>query len=468
MSSTKFLIGGAVVAVVVAATPFFISKQVDAKLDETKALLKTYGLKQEITSKSGYLSGTRTFTLEIEDAQKARDFLLDALVSKNPQYKMLAETFKAESNADIREVFDGMGFKGEIKNSHLMPTDAAVSIALVKLPTAVDAALRKEEKSAKVVLPFIEKGALAFDMNVDKELKLKVLKMKDIKESLKFDEGTLNIDTKNHALTLSEQSNVLHGVFGIEKQNFEIASEEIKMNSNLANLHYTFDYKDQLNNKGDLSFGPYTLSVKEAGEDFSMTLGTMKISSKAEETNNAWAGKADYVMNNVEVKSYMDNLTVGRVAAGLSLDGLESATIKKLQNDYNALILMPDQAGNDQALANDVVALIRNGIKVSASVGVNDLKAPQNLNINLKDSSGTLTLTIEKNNFDEKQGIFGLLGLLKVNSKLKLHKEDRSMLEGLGLTSKKDFDLGKADGDYFTYDVEMNKGQLTVNGQAVQ
>jgi hypothetical protein len=93
----KFLVVSGIVVAALATTPLFIANSVDKKVEETKAMLEMHGLKQEIVSKSGYLSSTRTFSLEVVDAQKVRDFLLDSLVAKNPQYNLLAQSMKTQS-----------------------------------------------------------------------------------------------------------------------------------------------------------------------------------------------------------------------------------------------------------------------------------------------------------------------------------------------------------------------------------
>jgi len=74
----------------------------------------------------------------------------------------------------------------------------------------------------------------------------------------------------------------------------------------------------------------------------------------------------------------------------------------------------------------------------------------------------------QKTDFSDQQSPLALIGLLDVTSKVKIHKEDRATLEALQLTAPQDFELGRAEGDYFVYDVTFKQGVISVNGQIIQ
>lgn len=463
MSSTKYLIGGGVVIAALALTPLYISSRVDAKLDETKRFLEGHGFKQEMLSKSGYVNGTRTFTLEIDDAAKVRDFILDTLVAKNPQYAILAQGLTQEDDADMREVLNGLSFKGEVLCSHLLPGDVTVSLALSKLPRSAQEELSQNPDIAKVLNPIVDKGALAFTMIFGSDERLKSFAMKDIKEELAMKEGTVQIDTSGNALTLHERAGVMQGVLGIQKQLFGVNASDLTLQSRLENLRYTFDYKDDLNNKGDFSLGSYLLSVKEPYSTFNMSLGGMKIMSSAEESNKQWNAKAEYALNGLNAASNAESVSLETLNATLALKGVDAATIKKLQNDYNRLMLAP-QGGGEQALVGDVSELIRHGLKLDFNVGLKNMRGV----LALKDVTLTSTLQISQNDFDANSNPLSAVTLLDVSAKFKLHKDDRTTLEALNLTAPSDFALGKAEGDFFVYDIAFKKGVLSVNDQAIQ
>lgn len=463
MSNTKYLIGGIAVVAALAAAPLYVSSRTDATLNEMQKTLEMHGLKQEILGKSGYLTGTRTLNLEVSDAKKARDFMLDALVAKNPQYKLFAQTLQTQTDASINEALDGLAFKGTIVSSHLFPDDVKVSLSLSKLPKAIEEEIKNEPKSAKVILPLIDKGVLAFDMTFTNDRQFKSLKMRDMKESLEFDEGTLDIDTAGQTLSLNERAGVVKGMFGIQKQNLGVNAPEFSIQSKLANLLYTFEYKDDLNNKGDLSLGGYTLVAKEPDGDMSFSMGKMTILSNAQESNKQLNVKADYALNNVAFTSANDDVKLEKLVAMLALKGIEGETIKKLQNDYNAIVLESKDA-SEQALIDDLTALIRNGMKMDLNIGFKNLSGM----INLKDIGLDTTVEIAKNDFNNQQSPLAVIGMVDVTSKLKIHKGDRETLETLNLTSPEDFELGRLEGDFYVYDITFKKGVLSVNGQMIQ
>jgi hypothetical protein len=463
MSKTKYLIGGAAVIAALALTPLYVSSRVDARLNETQKMLESHGLKQEILSKSGYLTGTRTFSLEVSDAKKARDFMLEILVAKNPQYTLFAQSLQAQTDSDINEALDGLSFQGVIVSSHLLPKDIYVSLALAKLPKAIETELNNEPNAAKVILPLIAKGTLAFEMTFDIDQKLKSLKMKDIKESLQLEEGTLDIDTSGHTLSLDEHSGVVQGAFGIQKQNLGVKAPDFEVESHLENLRYTFDYKDDFNNKGDLSLSSYRFLAKEPYSDVVFSLGGMNIASQAQEVNKQINVKADYALKDIAFASSGEDAKLETLTAMLALKGIEGTAIKKLQNDYNAMVLSGENA-NEQALIDDITALIRNGLQLDFNVALKRLSGM----LTLKDVGLDTKVEIAKNDFNNRQSPLAVIGLLDISSKLKMHKDDRATLEALNLTAPADFELGRLEGDFYVYDIAFKKGVLSVNGQAVQ
>ena len=77
MANTKLLIISSVVAAAFITTPLVVSSHVESKIKANQAWLEANGFKQEFTTKSGYFTAKRDFTLEVVDAKKVRDMLLN-------------------------------------------------------------------------------------------------------------------------------------------------------------------------------------------------------------------------------------------------------------------------------------------------------------------------------------------------------------------------------------------------------
>ncbi len=137
MANVKYLVIAGLVVAGIASTPLIISKTIDSKIEANRVVLEKNGFKQEILNKSGYFESKRIFSLEVIDAQKARDFLLDKLVEKNAQYKLFAQSMKSGTKEEMNDAFNGLSFKGEMTNSNLFPSDSKISLALDKLPTSI-------------------------------------------------------------------------------------------------------------------------------------------------------------------------------------------------------------------------------------------------------------------------------------------------------------------------------------------
>lgn len=464
MSKTKYLVIASVVVAAFAATPLIVSQKVDSTIETNKALLEQNGFKQEILSKSGYFTGKRAFSLEVVDAKKARDFLLAQLVEKNAQYKLFAQSLKDESNEGINQAFDGLKFKGEMTNSNLLPSDVKVSLSLDQLPKSAQEELANDKALSEAILPLLTRGVLAVDMTFTSDQKLKDLKLRDIKEEIKAEGSTLSIDTEKQLVTLNERGGVVQGVVGVGKQNLGVSGEMFMLKSELKDFIYNFSYKDDLNNQGDISIGKYALEINDEYTNVKFDLGSLKAISSVEDVKKDLQVKADYTLDNIAVLNSTDDIKLEKLFAKLFLRGINSDTMKKVQADYNALLLGTTTV-EDQVLIDDFVALVNHGIKVDLGIAFKGLSMDM---LTLKDVSVDTTLEIAQNSYSDKQSPLALVGLLDITSKVKVHKDDRATLEAMGLTSAEDFALGKPEGDFFIYEIAMKKGAISVNGQVIQ
>lgn len=464
MSKTKYLVISSVVVAALAATPLFVSQRVDSTIEANKILLEKNGFKQEILSKSGYLSSKRAFSLEVTDAKKARDFLLAQLVEKNAQYKLFAQSLQEESNEGINQAFDGLKFKGEMTNSNLLPSDVKVSLSLDQLPKSIQEELANDKAASDVILPLLARGVLAVDMTFTSDQKLKDLTLKDIKEEIKAEGATLNIDTEKQLLSLNERGGVVQGVLGVGKQNLGVSGEMFLLKSELKDFIYNFNYKDDLNNQGDISIGKYALEINDEYTNLKFDLGSLKAKSSVEDVKKDLQIKADYTLDNIALLNSADDIKLEKMFAKLFLRGINSDTMKKVQADYNTLLLGTTPI-DDKVLIDDFVALVNHGVKIDLGLAFKGLSMEM---LALKDVSVDTTLEIAPNNYNDKQSPLALIGLLDITSKVKVHKDDRKMLEEMGLTSAEDFALGKPDGDFFIYEIAMKKGAISVNGQVIQ
>lgn len=464
MSKIKYLVISSVVVAALAATPLFVSQKVDSTLEAHKILLEQNGFKQEILSKSGYFTGKRTFSLEVIDAKKARDFLLTQLVEKNAQYKLFAQSLKDETNTGINQAFDGLKFKGEMTNSNLLPSDAKVSFALDQLPKSLQEELANDKAVSDAILPLLARGVLAVDMTFSSDQKLKDLKLRDIKEEIKAEGATLSIDTEKQLLTLNERGGIVQGSIGVGKQNFGVSGDMFLLKSELKDFIYNFNYKDDLNNQGDISIGKYALEINDEYTNVKFDLGSLKAKSSVEDVKKDLQVKADCTLDNIAVVNSEEDIKLEKMFAKLFLRGINSDTMKKVQADYNTLLLGTTPI-DDKVLIDDFVALVNHGVKIDLGIAFKGLSMDM---LSLKDVSVDTTLEVAPNNYSDKQSPLALIGLLDITSKVKVHKDDRTMLEEMGLTSAEDFALGKPEGDFFIYEIAMKKGTISVNGQVIQ
>lgn len=466
MSKAKYIVGLAMVVAALGATPLVISQKINQAIEENRLFLEKNGLKQVILSNKGYLEGHKEFVLEIVDAKKIRDFIFDAFAAKNPQYQPLVQTLKNETNTEIGEL-NGIEFKGQMTHSNLFPKEVAMTVCLNKLPDNLQYYRR--------VASFAEKGVLCLDMTLNTAQQVTNVKLHDIKDKLKFGgevfdvddkqgELLVDFDLKSNALSLDHKGDVLQGLMTMGYQNVSIDNEMIVLKSELKNLAYRFDYKDELNNKGDLAIDSYTLVLQDDANDFNMSLGKVAAKSSVDTLQKELSAKADYQLNNISMLDGLNDIIIDKLALNVFLRGIETSTMKKLQADYNTLVIGTTPI-EDKVLIADFVALINHGVKLDFGVKLQGANTDM---LQLKDTSMDLSFDLPANQYNDQQSPLEILGLLDVSAKLKIHKDDKAMFEDLGLTDAGAFALGKVEGDFLSYDIAMKKGVISVNGKAIQ
>ena len=270
---------------------------------------------------------------------------------------------------------------------------------------------------------------------------------------------------KGHKLSLNSEKETLQGILSIAEQSIKSAGDApVGIDSVLNDFVYRFDYKDDFNNKGDLTLGSYALSLRDGENDFNMTLGKVIANNSVETLQKELSAKANYRFDGITVMDGWNSAKVEQLGLTLFLRGLEVATVKKLQTDYNALVLGTEVI-TDQMLVDDFLALIHHGLKLDMGMKVKGLQFDM---LSLKDSGMDVSFEIAKNTFSDQQNPLALIGLLDVNAKVRMHKNDRALFEALGITAAEDFALGKAEEDFFVYDISMKKGVISVNGKVIQ
>lgn len=466
MSKTKYIVGAAIL-MALGATPFVVSQKVNALIEATSASLEQHGIQHITLSKEGYFSTRQTFAVDIVDAQKAFHLLSTKIGEKNAHYKPLIESIEQEVHQDLT-LLNGLGLKGELTYSNLLPRSADVSLCFNTLPPAL--------KEYARVVPFFEKGIVCFDMRVGSDQTLKEIKLRDFSGRAKLGgevsdiddkekELLLDLDMKGHKLSLNSEKETLQGILSIAEQSIKSAGDApVGIDSVLNDFVYRFDYKDDFNNKGDLTLGSYALSLRDGENDFNMTLGKVIANNSVETLQKELSAKANYRFDGITVMDGWNSAKVEQLGLTLFLRGLEVATVKKLQTDYNAFVLGTEVI-TDQMLVDDFLALIHHGLKLDMGMKVKGLQFDM---LSLKDSGMDVSFEIAKNTFSDQQNPLALIGLLDVNAKVRMHKNDRALFEALGITAAEDFALGKAEEDFFVYDISMKKGVISVNGKVIQ
>ncbi len=458
MGKVKYLAIASAIVAAVAVTPLAISYSIDGEIEKNRVLLEKNGFKQEMIKKQGYLQSTRDFTLEVVDAAKVRDYLLDMLVAKNEQYKLFAQSMKEIDPSEMNSAFNGLKFRGQMKHSNLLPEESSISLIWDRLPHTLN---NKEVNT--IFEPLLTKGVIALDIVLDTRQKVKNVSLRDIKEKMKIEDVLLDVNTMGHTLSLSEEAGNVKGRIGVAKQSLQARSEAFIVGSDMENFAYDFTFKDDLNNKGSLSLAKYRFELAEIENQIELSFANLKATSMVEEKSDKLQLKADYAFDTIVFTNGIDDFKLQNFITNFTLNGLNGARIKKLQKAYNAYML-GSGTPSDEELINDFIGFVNDGVKLNLIVGIKGLTGFAEI----KDILVDTTVELPKNNYNDKESPFGLVALLDLNTKIKVHKDDRATLEAMELTVPEDFALGIPVGDYFVYEITMKQGAISLNGKPVE
>ena len=492
MKSSKIVaISFIVIAVALGVTPMVVSNSTDKKIEAYKAMLANHGLKQEITKKEGYFVTKRDFTLEVVDASKVMNFLLDKLVEKNQQYILLVKTIQESSKPEeINAVLNGLKFRGEMEHCNLLPADRKVSLIWDRLPNSV-----ANEEAKKIINPLLARGVFAWDITLDKERTLKQIAARDIKEKIIFDDEqhTLDINTVGHKLDISNESNITKVRLELGKQLFEMFSkdkpEEGNISSNMEKLVYNFNIKDDFNSDGSLHIGKYHLvvNIKEAeevkeAEEFGF--GNFKVTSKVQEEGDGISIHSRYGIEELFFNGRENNFKLHDFSAAFMIDGFKTERMKRLQKASNTFLLNVVEAGDSKEkflenyaeedlmnLGKDLYGIVNDGISITLSSTMTGFKSQdKNTTQEIKNMQLDVIAKLPKNDYKSmnSNNLLALLSLLDINIKVKIHKDDRILVEKTEPSSKRYLDLGIEKDDYFIYELIMKNSAFMLNGQPLR
>jgi len=348
----------------------------------------------------------------------------------------------------------------------------ALSIYLTSLPPkAVSSS--KSNTIVKEIELFLKNKGLGEIVDTNAFGKATSMRMKNIDKKFDAKKGSLEIVLKDYIVNLSRFDlknynyafKTLNKRFKIQieakdKTNIDLQYNNLKCNTDRKNL---YNY-DTYCNVDDLNF-----LLSQYGKDINLKLNDIFVSSKSALMAENISYKFRYKIKEIALHQTLrygrkldlkiDNFLYSGTLSGLSKDTMEQ--ISKLSYDKNSL-LKKEYLDIIQKVLNKGLTLKIDNLSIDSLV-VNAGKKP----IAFGQIKTSLTINLEKNSIDlsrKRVNPLTLIRYIDIEAKISLDKKDYEFLKSFDRRGKID-NIVKFQGNKAIFDIEFNKGKLTINGQ---
>lgn len=438
------------------ATPYVISLASDRVFEESIARFEKEGFVYEPLSKEGYLRTKRTFTLELKDGANLKSFL-QALSPKSGWNAFLEEMSKEE----VAYMFQGVKVHGDLRYSNILPKESLLTLTLKQLPSGMQRALLEKKELSQSIASLLDGGVLGVKFLLNSDQQIKKIILNDIAQTLHVEDETLKIEALGHELSFDNNDASFSGVAKIGKHHFSYASSSFALQSQLNALKYRFHIDNDFNHQGTLGFDAMRFEMAQMGVDhMQFSLGKTDATSAMRELNEELELDAKYTLRDIAFADTLDELTLEGLNATLALRGINAKSVKILRDDYSAL-MQGATPPSDEVMIEHIMNFINHGIRGNLLLELKGLKSL----IALKQTTIDTQIVLPKNSYSNAQSPLELLELIEVLARVKLHQDDKKTLENLEMALPEEFALGVREGDFFLYDIELKKGQMSINGK---
>lgn len=444
------------------ATPLIVKYNIDKAFAEKKATLSSYGIALYETKNEGYLNNLREIELKISDGKKFRDFVLDEISKKEKNFALYADKIKVETNRDIHKVLDGITFKGEVENSNLMLNNLKVSLSLTALSDEFMAQMQKNEKLQKIFQPIFDEKLLTFYLDISPKEELKQLTFKDIDTTFY---GEKNLQTKlninNHYFSFNSNDARIRGLYNIDNQQIEVLDKNEILKYKVGKLQYKFDYMGQFDQIGSFDINDIELLSQRYKKNTSLHVKNFSISSKVVPSDkDTVSSSINYGVTGIDFQEGTSEFALGNSNVNLNIDNMHTHSLLTLSKAYQKIYFQHEKG--EKEFIEAMTTFINSGLKANIKA---DIKGLSFKNISLADTSFTLDTTLSPNQFTIDKEFDTLLSSIASTGTLKVHKSDIQTLLSLNPSLEKILNLGKEEGEYFTYNTELKNGNFTINNQ---
>jgi hypothetical protein len=308
MTKTKNKIVAIIIAlIVIILIPKMTKIIIDNSISSKQIILKENGINLQIVSHEGYFNSTREVSIQIQDANKLLNWTEIDIQAFSEMLGLSPEYFSR---------FNGLLFKGTIKNTNIFPRNFNVSLLFDKLPNNSTYDINKKSILNKLI------KALSLNLTLNTDAKITFVSLNDIN----VNNDNKRVKLLNYNLVIDE-NNYLTGIKNITVANND---KENDLLFYINNFEYDRNYIDIVTNNDLMKIEKINLEsisngIKIQANDYKAKAHTSNINNKVNMSfkNNL----KTFLINSDDIDFMMDNFNFDMI-----FDDINTSTLKKLSN----------------------------------------------------------------------------------------------------------------------------------------
>ncbi|WP_373071213.1 DUF945 family protein [Sulfurimonas sp.] len=455
----KLLVIVLIIIATIAALPFLGNQIIESELKSNIEFLTSNGIEvNDKGSKSSYFKTSKHYELTIKNADKFSKYLAKFSDSQIPPY--------------VTEMLEGTKLATDLKYCN-MPINSEVNIEVYPLALStslMDEMKKNNAKFASYVKNFLQKGGLKYNINLDVRTKEFEGYIYDIDETYTTSEG-LELKTALKGVTFSGKGNV----FMPESIDMNMDMLSIDLNDKIENVKIVLKnistkstFESRTNYMSDLKFK--NIVVKTTGGvkgNFDLSLDDLIVNS----ASNSKGQKIEILLKtkvgSLDISSTQNKVVLNKLAYDMAIKDIDKDAFEKLLDSFNKA------RGNNSVeiqleIKKDMEKLVERGVTIELpefslkSVSYDNVKDLKGFNSNINFVLPPNVLTPKLINPIQALDKIKLDIFLKISKELFTNISSSTPMVAITKGYAKD------SGEDLVYDLKLENGSLTVNGEVIR
>jgi len=286
--------------------------------------------------------------------------------------------------------------------------------------------------------------------------------MQDIDEEIITENKTTKIKFLGNKFDIMNKN---EGTYSLAQQYLESNKSKIET----LGIKYSYKYKDMFNQSANLKFDNFTFENESGLITTNLTTGKCTLSNQTSSTKEKVHSSVTYQINDLNLTSnIITPILSQKFKLTTGLEDIDKKALKAITDNYQDLLVALgeenqkiDTNQTTNKFIEDLSTIVNQGLIFVVDSQIENSTYKE---VTFKDISLNIDAKLNKNNLSKNSEYFEILGLIDVDSDIKIHKDDLEQIKVFQPMAELIFLKGKMEGDYMLFNVKFQNSKLTVNG----